>query len=234
MEELDSSAFRGLLDYLATERQPASQTLGMAFRRGEPPDLSKRSWTQPRLYHLVMKFALVCLPADFPFTSAQLFIGDRKFDSHNKGLTYIVRFGSYTGGELVLQTPNDTEHNIRHRPMIFNCTEIEHYFKESEGTPWTLVFYTLTTKHAPIRKLSDYEAVYESNKWSIALHQPGHPITYLSKKLGIPYMAKKKEEEQRAFLGPLKKVKPEPVVDDARYSAAQNLMMRSAVAFNTE
>jgi hypothetical protein len=118
--------------------------------------------------------------------------------------------------------------------MIFNCTEIEHYFKESEGTPWTLVFYTLTTKHAPIRKLSDYEAVYESNKWSIALHQPGHPITYLSKKLGIPYMAKKKEEEQRAFLGPLKKVKPEPVVDDARYSAAQNLMMRSAVAFNTE
>jgi hypothetical protein len=113
--------------------------------------------------------------------------------------------------------------------MIFNCSEIEHYFKESVGTCWTLVFYTLTTKHAPIRSLSDYEAVYESNKWSIALHRPGHPITYLSKKLGIPYMAQKKEEEQRAFLGPLKKVKPEAPVDDARFTAAQNLMMRSAL-----
>jgi hypothetical protein len=42
-------------------------------------------------------------------------------------------------------------------------------------------------------------------------------------------MAKKKEEEQRAFLGPLKKVKPEAVMDDPKFSAAQNLMMRSAL-----
>jgi hypothetical protein len=181
-----------------------------------------------------MKIALVLLPADFLFTSAQLFQGEAKLDSHNKGKTYMVRFGSYTGGELVLKTPNDTEHNILHRPMIFDCSETEHYFKEAEGPCWTLVFYNLTTKKKALTKLSDFEAVFESGKWSIAWHRPGQPIVYLSKKFGLNSVTKKKEEEQRAFLGPLKKIKAEGVIDDARFTAAQNLMMRSAAAFNTE
>jgi len=232
--ELDPSVFRGLLDYLNASKQPASQILGMVFKRGEAPDLSKRSWINPRLHHLVMKFALVSLPPDFPFTSVQILRGAGKFDTHNKGQSYVVRFGSYTGGELVLKEPHDTEYNILHRPMIFDATT-DYYFKEYEGTCWTLIFYTVTSKYAPIRKLSDYEAVYESNKWSIAWHRPGEPITYLSKKFGLINMTKKKDDEQRSFLGRVKKTKVDNTpVDDARYTAAQNLMMRASVALNTK
>ena len=235
--EVDPSVFRVLLDYLNTTKNPMNQILGMAFRKGFPPDLSKRSWTNPRLHYLVMKIALVLLPPDFLFTSAQLFKDDAKLDSHNKGKTYMIRFGSYTGGELVLKTPTDTEHNILGRPMIFDCSETEHYFKEAVGTCWTLAFYNLTTKQKALTKLSDFEAVFESGKWSIAWHRPGQPITYLSKKFGLNSVTKKKEEEQRTFLGPLKKCKPEALEDDTRFSTAQNLMIRAAqlsATLNTE
>jgi hypothetical protein len=179
-----------------------------------------------------MKFALMYLPPDFTFTSVQVMTDIQKFDKCNKGKSYVVRLGAFTEGELVLKTPTDTEYNIRHRPIIFNPTEIAHYFKEAKGTPFTLVFYNLTTKHAPVVKLSDYEAVFEANKWSIAWHRPGLPIAYLSKKFGLPsQIAKNRELEKRIF----KVAKPnEEVKDDARFSAAQNLMMRSAATLNTQ
>jgi hypothetical protein len=232
MQELDESAFRPLAEYLANSRQPQSQVLGLANRRGFAPDLSKRSWMDPRLYSLVMKFALVSLPPDCPFTSVQLIRGDGKLDKQNKGRTYMVRFGAYTDGELVLKTPDDTEHNIRHRPIIFNPVETGHYFKEHKGECWTLVFYTLTTKMAPAHTLSEYDGVFADGKWSIAFYRAGQPTVYLSKKSGLPFISKKKEAEKWSFMGGQKEV-AEPEVPDPRFSAAQNLMLRS-VALNTE
>lgn len=233
MQELDDMAFRPLLDYLQNSKQPQTQVLGLANRRGFAPDLSKRSWTDPRLYHLVMKFCLQSLPSDFRHTSVQLMRGDGKLDKQNKGQTYMVRFGSYTDGELVLKTPTDTEHNIRHRPIIFNPVETAHFFKEHKGECWTLVAYSLTTKTA-VRSLSDYEAVFESGKWSIVWYRPGQPALYISKKSGLPFISKKKEAERWSFLGPQKKSVPAPEPDDPRLSAAQNLMRRSAVLLDTE
>jgi hypothetical protein len=231
LNEIDDSVFRPLLDCLNSTKQPQSQIFGLCNIRGYPADLSKRSWSNPRLHHLLMKFALMHLPHDFTFTSVQVIRDIQKFDKCNKGKSYVVRFGAFTGGELVLKTPTDIEYNIRHRPMIFSPAEIEHYFKEAKGTPFTLVFYNLTTKHPPVVKLSDYEAVFESNKWSIAWHRPGLPIVYLSKKFGIPsQIAKNKEIKKRIFK--VAEVDDE-VKDDARFSAAQNLMMRSAATLNT-
>ena len=234
MQELDDLAFRPLLDYLANSKQPQTQVLGLANRRGFAPDLSKRSWTDPRLYNLVMKFALVSLPPDYTFTSVQLIRGDGKLDKQNKGRTYMVRFGSYTDGELVLKTPTDTEHNIRHRPIIFNPVETAHFFKEHKGECWTIVFYTLTTKIAPAHALSDYEAVFADGKWSIAFYRTGQPALYLSKKSGLPFISKKKEAERWSFLGGQKVVAEPEAPDDPKLSAAQNLMRRSALALNTE
>lgn len=233
--EIDDLTFRPLLDYLQSSKQPQSQVLGLAYRRGFAPDISKRSWTDPKLFHLVMKFAALVSPlSDSPWSAIQIIRGEGKLDGHNKGLSWVVRFGSFTEGELVLKTPTDTEHNIRHRPIIFNPKETEHYFKEAKGDCWTIIFYTVTSKIAPVRSLSDYEAVCESGKWSIAWYRAGEPTLYLSKKSGLPFLSKKKEAEKWSFMGAQKKVE-ESVQDNPKFSAAQNLMMRaSAVSLNTE
>jgi hypothetical protein len=119
--------------------------------------------------------------------------------------------------------------------MIFNPIETAHFFKDHKGECWTLVAYSLTSKIPAVRSLSDYEAVCESGKWSIAWYRAGEPTLYLSKKSGLPFLSKKKEAERWSFLGAQKKSKPEAVADDPKFSAAQNLMIRaSAAAFNTE
>jgi len=233
MEEIDDSVYRPLLEYLNSKKQPQSQILGLNYIRSHPPDLSKRSWTDPKLYYLVMKIALVCLPTDFTYTTAQLIRGIGKLDNHNKGNSYIVRFGAFSDGELVLKQPTDKQYNIRHRPIIFDCSQTEYYFNEARGDSWTLVFYTVTSKHPPVKTLKDYEAVFESGKWSIAMYRKGEQTLYLSKKSGLPLpLTKKKQEEKTSFTGVVKAKKPAGPVDDPRFTAVQNLMMRSAL--NTE
>jgi hypothetical protein len=171
-----------------------------------------------------MKVGLVTV-GDLPFTSAQLFSGDGKLEKRRDGNTFMVRFGSYTGGEIVI---DNIEHNIRHTPKIISQTA-ETFLKEAVGVCWTLAFYTLKTKIPAVRKLSDYEAVYESGKWSIAFYRAGQPTIYLSKKSGLVTLTAKKEAEQWSFAGAVKPAKPTGPVDDVRFSAAQNLMLRSAV-----
>ena len=230
MEEVDDSVYRPLLEYLNSKKQPQSQIFGLSFIRSHPPDISKRSWTDPRMYYLVMKIALTCLPHDFIYTSAQLIRGIGKLDTHNKGKSYMVRFGSYTEGELVLKEEHDTEYNIRHRPIVFDLSETEYYFKEAKGDVWTLVFYTITSKYPPVKSLKDYDAVFESGKWSIAMYRQGQQTVYLSKKSGLPLpLTKKKQDEKTSFVGSVKAKKSAGPVDDPRFSAVQNLMMRSAL-----
>lgn len=231
LPEIDDSQFRAMLDYLNSTRQPASQIIGFQNRRAHPPELSKRSWSDARLYHYVMKFALMNLPHDFKFTSAQLIRNGYKFDKSNKGLTYVVGFGNYTKGEFVLKMPHDTEFNIRHRPIIFDVSKTEYHARENDDTKWMIVFYSVSSKLIPVNSLSNYEAVIEGGKWCIAWYKNGEPTRYLSKKNGLPSLIQqKKEEEKFHFLVKVKKPKNEvaEIIDDERYSAAQNLMMRAS------
>jgi hypothetical protein len=172
-----------------------------------------------------MKFAISNLPFDFTYSSIQLIRDIGKLDKRNKGSSYIVRFGSYTEGEFVLKTPYDTQYNIRHRPMIFSPQETEYYFKEAIGTSWTLIYYTLTSKHV-YKSLTDYEPTCNDGKWLIAMYRPGQETLYLNKKTGLPLpLTKKKEAEKWSFAGSKKPDKPLGPVDDPKFSKAQNLMM---------
>ena len=90
----------------------------------------------------------------------------------------------------MLKLPNDREYNIRHRPIIFNTTETEHYTKEWIGWRWVLTFYTATTS-----TLDDYEAAVVDGTWVLAHRQAGKPVQYLSKKTGVVRTRVKKHEE---------------------------------------
>ena len=188
----------------------------MIHRRSMAPDLSKNSWADPRAYYLIMKYALTNLPFEFTFTSALITDSIPKFKKH-AGQTYIVGFGNYTDGDFVTKDVCDTDHNIRHRPMIFD-TSVDHYFKEFKGTRWVMAFYTLApTKIPMIRSLSDYEAVVQDGKWVIAWYRTGEPAVYLSKKNGLPQPTNKKK---------VKEIRHE-VIDNPRFTRAQNLLHRA-------
>jgi len=182
-----------------------------------------------------MKFALINLPVDFNFTSAQLIRNGTKLDKANKGLSYMVGFGSYTEGDIVLKIPDDTPFNIRHRPLVFDVSKVDHWSKEIRDTRWLLVFYSISSKIALTKSLSNYEAVIENGKWCIAWYKTGEPTIYLSKKSGLPSLIQQKRDEEKFhFLVKVKKPKNEVVeiIDDERYSAAQNLMMRASAAYS--
>ena len=64
-------------------------------------------------------------------------------DKNNKGHSYIIGLGNYTGGELVFsdkKSPNYGVHNIKNRWFKF-VGDTEHYVKPFKGTRYTLVYY---------------------------------------------------------------------------------------------
>ena len=232
LPELDESAFRPLMDHLSKKNiqmnryrksvgDGRSQCFGMVRKRSMAPDLSRQSWLDPQLHYLLMKFAALNVP--IPFTSIQvndsLKCASHK-DKHNEGDSYIVGFGPYTGGELILKGDGGGEFNIRHRPLLFNGSEIEHETKDFTGRRWTIVFHTLVSppKFPMIRKLSDYEAVFRDDNYVIAWYREGLPTMYLSKKNGLPHALKGRKK--------VKFEEPE-VEDDPGLTVAQNLMLRA-------
>ena len=232
LPELDESAIRPLMDHLSKKNiqmnryrksvgDGRSQCFGMVRKRSMAPDLSRQSWLDPQLHYLLMKFAALNVP--IPFTSIQvndsLKCASHK-DKHNEGDSYIVGFGQYTGGELILKGDGGGEFNIRHRPLLFNGSEIEHETKDFTGRRWTIVFHTLVSppKFPMIRKLSDYEAVFKDDNYVIAWYRDGLPTMYLSKNNGLPHTLKGRKK--------VKFEEPE-IEDDPNLSMAQNLMLRA-------
>ena len=64
-------------------------------------------------------------------------------DKNNKGHSYIIGLGNYTGGELVFcdkNSPNYGKHNIKNRWLKF-VGDTEHYNTPFKGTRYTLVYY---------------------------------------------------------------------------------------------
>jgi hypothetical protein len=186
-----------------------------------------------------MKFALIHLPPDFSFTSIQVNDSYKCMphkDKHNQGDSYIVGFGPYTGGELVLHQDikdyaalapgvavnSKKDYNIRHRPLLFDGSKIEHETRDFEGRRWTIVFHTLVSppKFPMVRQLSDYEAVTKDGTYVIAWYKTGEPTQYLSKKNGLPHPLKGRK---------VKKQEAEPP-NDPRFTQVQNLMLNSRVA----
>ena len=62
-------------------------------------------------------------------------------DRNNKGFSYIIGLGTYTGGELVFDSgPYKGSHNIRNKWLKFKGDH-PHWVKPFKGERYTLVFY---------------------------------------------------------------------------------------------
>jgi len=73
-------------------------------------------------------------------------------DSNNRGYSYIVGFGNYTGGNLNVDGKSV---DIKYKPLTFNGKKQLHYTEDFEGDRWSAVFF----KSPLFNKLEDDKKV---------------------------------------------------------------------------
>jgi hypothetical protein len=150
LEELQNTRFprrRNCRPNAALPDEPVeSFTLGVAPYRGNPEQKGRlhgpSKWNRkfPRLYRLLRKSISAYHP-DFEYSTIQL---NRNFqclphvDKYNKGPSYIIALGKFTGGELMIE---DKAYNIRNRWKRFDGRK-EHWVAPFEGERYSLVFFT--------------------------------------------------------------------------------------------
>lgn len=153
---IPASAFEGLIKELQEHPLPEnkyrisagvgrSQAFGIVNRRSLPPDYSRQCWLRPKLYKLLLDFAAEYVK--IPWTSItvnQNYQAAKHRDKGNIGNSFLVAFGSYTGGELeLLEGELQGKYNIQHTPIVSDFSKTYHQVLPFEGERFSLVFYTV-------------------------------------------------------------------------------------------
>ena len=167
-----------------------SQAFGVIRRWSYRPWLSRNTWMRPELWSLIQAFAArnVSIPWDACTVNSNYLSAPHK-DKGNEGNTYIVAFGDYTGGELVI---NGLEHDIRHKPLHFCGSTELHWTKPWEGNRYSLVFYRVSwpTKFLPryaVTSIYNSEGTVVSDDYDqsqVILDRRGHVVRVL--RAGLP------------------------------------------------
>jgi hypothetical protein len=172
-----------------------SQCFGLVRKRSQAPDLSRQSWIDAKLHYLLEEFGRKHVP--IAYTSIQVndnYVCAPHKDLHNKGLSYIVGFGNYTGGALKLGEPA-VEVDI-HTPLLFNGSEIIHSTTPWVGQRYSLVYHTLVAppRFPVVVSLTQYKAIQMEGKWVIQFTKPDGSIEYLTAKNGLPHPLKNRKK----------------------------------------
>jgi hypothetical protein len=100
-------------------------------------DLSLHSKKYPDVYEELKK-----IDVPIQYTSIQInknLVCPKHKDKHNVGDSYIISFGNYTGGELVIEgIPYDTR-----KGLIFNGYEKEHWNNPIIGNKYSVIFFSI-------------------------------------------------------------------------------------------
>lgn len=120
-----------------------SQAFGVVNRRSIPPDYSRNNWRRPYLYSLLLDFAATYVDISFnAITVNQNYQAGKHYDNHNGGKSFLVAFGSYSGGELLIHEGDCSgAHDVCGKPMTADFSQILHSVAPFTGTRYSLVFY---------------------------------------------------------------------------------------------
>ena len=131
-----------------------SQAFGVQRRWSYRPYLSRNCWMRPELWEIVQ--ALAAKWIDGPWDACQVndsYISGPHCDKGNRGESYTVTFGDFTGGRLCLDISGETVMiDTRLKGYTFNGSKIKHWTEPFEGRRLCLVFYQVTwpTKFLPV------------------------------------------------------------------------------------
>jgi hypothetical protein len=107
---------------------------------------SRQNKKYPELYQNIMELGLIILPEDFEYNQVCLNKNVEclpHFDGRNVGNSYIVSFGDFTGGELMIFDDDDNIEyiDIKYNPYCFNGAKVKHGTAPFEGTRYSLIYY---------------------------------------------------------------------------------------------
>ena len=165
-----------------------SAAFGFVNKRCMPPDISRLCWQRPKLYKMLLDFGLRYCP--IPFTSITLnqdYAAAPHRDKGNTGLSYLVSFGDFQGGELeILEHPDlSGVMNINCHPILFDGANLTHAVRPFTGHRYSLVYYTLAEE--PAKKLVQYTPIELPGGWVLEYMDAEGKTSYLDKKRGLPH-----------------------------------------------
>jgi hypothetical protein len=171
-----------------------SNAMGLVNRRCLPPDYSRYCWCRPFLYKLLLDFGAKYVP--FAYTSITInenYSAGPHRDRGNEGVSFLVAFGDYTGGELnIAEGDLSGNHSVRHQPLITDFTTQTHSVLPWEGDRYSLVYYNLKANRipagipAPSVKLEGNKYIFYRGDVAITRKKPlPHPLKGRSKSVQI-------------------------------------------------
>lgn len=128
-----------------------SQAFGLVNRRSLLPDYSRNCWCRPLLYHHLLEFGKKYVDLSFnAITVNQNYKADPHRDKNNKGNSFLVAFGDYSGGELeLLEGDRKGVYNVNRTPIIDDFSKVLHSVKDFTGKRYSLVYYWFENKKMP-------------------------------------------------------------------------------------
>jgi hypothetical protein len=110
-----------------------------------PPDYSRQCWKRVHLYKLLLDFGASYV-TDISWnaiTVNQNYSAAPHRDRGNVGPSYLVAFGEYEGGALLMHEGDlSGSHDVRHTPLITDFAAALHSVAPWTGNRCSLVFYT--------------------------------------------------------------------------------------------
>jgi len=113
-------------------------------------------------------------------------------DKGNYGDSFLVAFGEYQGGRLVIHEGDlSGSHDICWKPIKTDFSKVLHSVTDFTGERYSLVFYNLKTTKMPKEPLPKGEAVVENGKY---VFKRGGKIITAKEGLDHPLRNRKKKE----------------------------------------
>jgi hypothetical protein len=120
-----------------------SQCFGLVKQRDWTYSGSRLNFTRVDILDELYRISRAILPPDFRYTSIQLnqnYQTAAHTDKGNRGISLIVGFGDYEGGELLIE---DQPVSIQYTPVLFDGSRLTHSTAPYTGSRFSIVFFTV-------------------------------------------------------------------------------------------
>lgn len=125
-----------------------SQAFGVTNKRSMPVDYSRQNWLRPKLYKHLLDFGAqyVTIPWN-AITVNQNYRAGKHYDRNNLGNSFLVAFGEYSGGKLIIHEGDlSGSHDVAYKPIVGDFSKMLHSVEEFDGERFSLVYYLFAKK----------------------------------------------------------------------------------------
>ena len=145
---LDELAHRSLAvnNYRIKTGTGRSQAFGLVNKRCLPPDYSRQCWRRPKLYKLLLDFGNQYV-TDISWNAITVnedYKANKHYDRGNDGPSFLVAFGEYEGGRLLIHEHDISgAYTIKNHPIVTDFSKHLHSVEPFTGRRISLVYYKL-------------------------------------------------------------------------------------------